>query len=528
MSTNQIANQTSINLLHSVIQNFGDKEAIYDGERRLTYEELNQESNAIASELIRMGIKEGDHIAVSLPNWHEFIVAIFAIAKTGAVIVPFNTRYHYSEINYILNNAKVKAAFFTNRVGEHYLGEPFYQVYENGTHLKHLITVRDEQPGALSYQTMLKKGMNNPEAFPEVLADDLAIIMYTSGTTGSPKGAMLTHKNIVTTAKMTAEFLKCTPEDVFLIPVPIFHIFGMVPGQLAAIAAGARMVLTQEFKAEKILQIIEQEKVTVHHGVPTMFILELNHPSFEKYDLTSLRTGIVAAAPVPSEIIGKIRKKLHCDVLTSYGMTEASPCLTACSFEDDNKTRAETVGRAMPGVELKIVNQETGEELPIGEVGEIVAKSPGIMKGYYEMPEKTKEVLSEDGWYKTGDLGMLDKKGNLRVVGRKKDMIIRGGYNIYPREIEEHFYKHESVLEVAIVGLPDTVLGEVTCAAVTIKENHYVTEEELKAFISEKVADFKVPDIIVIVSELPMTASGKISKVQLQERLKDQLADRLR
>lgn len=261
MSTNQIANQTSINLLHSVIRNFGDKEAIYDGERRLTYEELNQESNAIASELIRMGIKKGDHIAVSLPNWHEFIVAIFAIAKAGAVIVPFNTRYHYSEINYILNNAKVKVAFFTNRVGKHYLGEPFYQVYENGTHLKHLITVRDEQSGALSYQTMLKEGMNNPEAFPEVLPDDIAIIMYTSGTTGNPKGAMLTHNNIVTTAKMTAEFLRCTPDDVFLIPVPIFHIFGMVLGNLQQLQQGQEWFSPKNLRRKKYYKLLNRKKL---------------------------------------------------------------------------------------------------------------------------------------------------------------------------------------------------------------------------------------------------------------------------
>lgn len=519
---------TTINLLKSTVEQFPTKEAIYDGTRRMTYEELDKESNAIASQLKKIGIQKGDHVAVSLPNWHEFIVAIFAIAKAGAVIVPFNTRYHYSEVQYILNHAKVKAAFFTEEVEGNRLGEAFYKVYETSESLEHLIAVRCESDKAFSYSDMLKNGDPDDTDYPEVTPDDVAIIMYTSGTTGSPKGAMLTHSNIVITGSMTAEFLRCTPDDVFLIPVPIFHIFGMVPGMTSAVSARAKMVLTQEYKAEKILQVIEQEKVTVHHGVPTMFILELNHPNLEKYDLSSLRTGIVAAAPVPSEVIRKIREKMHCEVLTSYGMTEASPCLTCCSFEDDDVTRAETVGKAMPGVELKIINPETGEEVPTGEVGEITARTPGIMKGYYNMPEKTMEVLSPDGWYRTGDLGTIDEEGNVRIVGRKKDLIIRGGYNIYPREIEEHFYKHESVLEATIVGLPDTVLGEVSCAAIVLKEGATVTEEQLRAYIKERVADFKVPDLIVFLDKLPMTASGKISKVKLQEQLKVQLADRLR
>lgn len=520
--------RTSVNLLKAAVEKFPMKEAIYDGTRRLTYEQLDKESNAIASELKKLGIKKGDHVAVSLPNWHEFIVTVFAIAKAGAVIVPFNTRYHYSEIQYILNHAQVKAAFFTEEVEGNRLGESFYQIHETSKHLKHLITVRAENDKALSYSEMLKNGNPDDEDYAEIRPDDVAIIMYTSGTTGSPKGAMLTHSNITITGSMTSEFLRCTPDDVFLIPVPMFHIFGMVPGMIAAISTSSKMVLTQEFKAEKILQVIEQEKVTVHHGVPTMFILELNNPNLEKYDLTSLRTGMVAAAPVPSEVIRKIREKMHFEILSAYGMTEASPTLTCSSFEDDDVTRAETVGKALPGIELKIIDPETGEEVPTGEVGEITARSPGIMKGYYNMPEKTMEVLSPDGWYRTGDLGTIDEEGNVRIVGRKKDLIIRGGYNIYPREIEEHFYKHENVLEATVVGLPDTVLGEVSCAAIVLKEGAKVTEEEMKEYIKERVADFKVPDLIIFLDQLPMTASGKISKVKLQEQLKVQLADRLR
>lgn len=521
---------TTIQLLKRAVQQAPDKEAIYDGFRRITYRKLDEESTMIAAELRKLGIEKGDHVAVSLPNWHEFIVLIFAIAKAGAVIVPFNTRYREAEVAYILNNSKAKIAFYTDEVDGNNQGKMFNNIFNRSKYLQHLITVRGNGKESLSYENLLKSGMNNKpiEDLPEIDAEDLAIIMYTSGTTGNPKGAMLTHKNVTFNAFSKVDILECTQDDVFLIQVPMFHIFGMVPGVMTAVACKAKIVLTQKFKAEKALQIVEQEKVTVHHGVPTMFILELNHPSLEKYDLSSLRTGIVAAAPIPSEIIGKIREKMNCEVLSSYGMTEASPSLTFCTFQDDDKTRAETVGRPIPGVEIKLLHQETGKEVGIGEVGEIVAKGPGIMKGYYGMPEKTKEVLSDDGWYKTGDLGMFDPEGNLRIVGRKKDLIIRGGYNIYPREIEEFFYQLDDVLEVAIVGLPDTVLGEISCAAVTVKENSALTEESLKNFIQDKVADYKVPDIIVIVKELPMTASGKISKVKLQEVLKEKLAQRLR
>ncbi len=528
VKTNEL---TTIQLLQLARERFSEKEAVYDGSRRLNYRELDKESTAIATELKKLGIEKGDHIAVSLPNWHEFIVAIFAIAKVGAVVVPFNTRYQNFETEYILNNSKAKAAFFTTELDGTNQWDTFHNVYKQGNYLQHLITVRSESSEGISYDNLLKSGLNSKEnknSLPEVNPEDVAIIMYTSGTTGNPKGAMLTHKNITFNATRSGEMLECTSDDVFLIQVPMFHIFGMSPGVICAVSFGAKIVLTQKFKAEDALQIVEQEKITVHHGVPTMFILELNHPNLEKYDLTSLRTGIIAAAPVPSEVIGKIRDKMHCEVLTSFGMTETSPSLTFCKFDDDDITKAETVGRAMPGVELKLIDPETGIEVKTGEVGEITAKSPGVMKGYFEMPEKTKEVLTDDGWYRTGDLGTMDEKGNVRIVGRKKDLIIRGGYNIYPREIEEHFYKLDDVLEVSIVGLPDTVLGEVSCAAVTVKENSKLTKEDLKTFIKDKVADFKVPDIITIVSALPMTASGKISKVLLQKELKKSLAHKLR
>jgi acyl-CoA synthetase (AMP-forming)/AMP-acid ligase II len=283
----------------------------------------------------------------------------------------------------------------------------------------------------------------------------------------------------------------------------------------------------EEFKAGKALQIIEQEKITIHHGVPTMFILELNHPTFDDVDLSSLKTGIIAAAPCPEEIVKKIRMKMGCNIVVSYGLTETSATLTVTGLDEDDRLRSETIGKPVPGAEVKIVDVNR-EEVPPGEVGEIACRSNGVFIGYYNMPEKTSEAIDKDGWFYTGDLGTKDEQGYFRVVGRKKDLIIRGGYNIYPREIEELFYKHPSVLEVAIVGLPDTVLGEVACAAIKLKPNKVETEKALRQFIEERVADFKVPDRFVFLDELPMTPSGKIKKIALQEILRAKLQSSLR
>jgi acyl-CoA synthetase (AMP-forming)/AMP-acid ligase II len=273
--------------------------------------------------------------------------------------------------------------------------------------------------------------------------------------------------------------------------------------------------------------LIEQERVTVKHGVPTMFILELNHPQFKRFTLSSLRTGIVAAAACPVEIVRRIRTEMGCDIVICYGLSETSATLTATDYSDDDLVRSETCGKALPGAEVKIVDANR-QQLPPGEVGEVVCRGFGVMKGYYNLPEETRQALDEDGWFYTGDLGTLDDKGYLRIVGRKKEMIIRGGYNIYPREVEEVFYTHPGVMEIAIVGLPDTVLGEISCAAIKLKPGKTATEEEMKSFIKQRVANYKVPDKIVFVDEFPMTASGKIKKVEMQVQLKERLGAELR
>lgn len=502
------------------------KEAIFDGNKRVTYKELYENVQLLASSLTEKGIEKGDRVIVYMPNWHEFVTIYFAIAQLGAILVPSNIRYRREELQYILVNSGAKAIFIGDGIGHLDFLEEFRD--DNATELQHIFTVRFKSKTYLSYEELLAAG--NSQKVPQISIDpkeDIISILYTSGTTGQPKGAMLTHKNFVHTAAISAKYMHCTNDDVFLIVVPVFHCFGLIPGILTAITVKGKIVLMEEFKAEKTLQLIQQEKISVHHGVPTMFILELNHPSFKKYDLSSLRTGIIAAAPCPEEIVRKIRTEMGCDIVVSYGMTESSTTITMTDFDDDDYLRSETVGRPLPGAEIRIVD-DNHEQVPTGVVGEIAVRSYGIMKGYFKSPEKTAEVLDENGWYYTGDLGTVDEKGYIRINGRKKEMIIRGGFNIYPREVEEVLYKHDSVLETAIVGLPDTVLGEVTCAAIILKPGRKEDEQTMRAYLCDMVADYKVPDHIIFVEEFPLTASGKIKKVILEQELREKLQKVLR
>ncbi|MDG5788847.1 long-chain-fatty-acid--CoA ligase [Evansella sp. AB-P1] len=505
-----------------------DNEVVYDGYSRKTYRELYEEVQQLASALTQKGIQKGDRVMVCIPNWNEFVTIYFSLATIGAILVPCNTRYRAEELRHIVENSQAKAAFLTGDFGHIELLEPYVNGERNQHTLSHLFTVRCERDPHDSYEKLLKLGTN--KQVPKMKLDpkvDVFTILYTSGTTGQPKGAMLTHKNVVHTAKLSAEWMKCTTDDVFLVPVPVFHVFGMIPGILSVISVGAKIVFMEKYNAKEALTLMEKEGVTVHHGVPTMFILELNHPEFKNYDLSTLRTGIVAAAPCPVEIVKKIRSSMGCNILVSYGLTETSAGVTFTSFEDDDKHRSETVGKALPGAEVKVVDLNR-KEVQRGEVGELAVRGFGVMKGYFRMPEKTSEAIDKEGWFYTGDLATIDERAYIRIVGRKKEMIIRGGYNIYPREIEEVFYKHPSVLEVAIVGLPDTVLGEVTCAAIKLKPNEVEDEDTLRDFIKNKVADYKVPDRFVFLEELPMTASGKIKKVALEEELKKSLSESLR
>ncbi|GAE24565.1 long-chain-fatty-acid-CoA ligase [Halalkalibacter wakoensis JCM 9140] len=353
---------------------------------------------------------------------------------------------------------------------------------------------------------------------PEIDVDhDIFCILYTSGTTGVPKGVMLPHRSIVQSGNTIAASLRCTSEDVFIVPAPLFHIFGIACNVMAAVSSQAKLILQEKFQPQQTLQLIEEEKVTIHQGVPTMFVMELNVPNFDQYNLSSLRTGMVGAAPCPPDTIKAIREKMGLNLLISFGISETGT-VTITDYDENEINYLETVGKAIDGVELKIVN-EHHEELPIGAIGEIACKSFGTMKGYYEMEEQTKKVFDEDGWYYTGDLGSLDEKGYLRFAGRQKEMIIRGGYNIYPQEIEGVLSKHPKILECAVIGYPNEVLGELVCAVIKLKKDESCTPDEIKEYVKGLIATYKVPSEVIFVEEFPVTASGKIQKGKLKEKI---------
>ncbi len=452
-------------LLTFAAQENATKEAIYDLNRRITYGELEEEVNCLASRLIKLGVKKGERIGVCLPNWHEVAIIFFATAKIGAVLVPFNPKYRSHEVEYILKNSEPKVLFISSTFQENLSLETAFSL------VKEIVAVRFEKENLLSYRQLLEGKAVFNEIIEIDVETDLFCILYTSGTTGIPKGVMIPHKCVVQSGNTIAKSLRCTENDVFIVPAPLFHIFGIACNLMAAISCRAKMVFQEKYKPKDTLRLIQEEKVTIHQGVPTMFIMELEQPDFSSYDLSTLRTGMVGAAPCPPDKIKAIREKMGLNLCVSFGITETGS-VTITDYDDIEQNILETVGKAIDGVELKIVN-ENRETLPAGEIGEIAVKSFGVMKGYYKLEEATKEVL-EDGWFYTGDLGSLDEEGYLRFVGRKKELIIRGGYNIYPQELEAILTKHHKVLEAAVIGIPDETFGEKVCAAIKLKDKQWV------------------------------------------------------
>lgn len=494
-------------------EKYGQKEAIYDLKNRVSYSALLQAVDHFANVLAAKGVKKGDRIAVSLPNWYETAVIYFSAAKIGAILVPINPLYKSHELEYILDNA-APVLLIASESLEKNLG-----FQKSLKWVKEAITVRFPLMGFPSFDEYTGGAASyRPVQKAKIDADnDVFCILYTSGTTGKPKGVMITHRAVVQSARTIASGLKCTHKDAFIISAPLFHIFGLAINLVCAISAGARILLQEKFRAEQTLKLIEQESITVQQGVPTMFLKQLEVENLENYNLSSLRTGIVGASPIPPNKVKEIREKMGMELNQSFGITEAVT-VTSTTFEDDEDKILETLGRPIPGVELKIVNDKR-ETVPHGAVGEIAVRSFAVMKGYYKMPEQTAEVLDSEGWFYTGDLGMLDEDGYLKFVGRKKEMIIRGGFNIYPQEIEAILSKHPYILESAVIGFPDEVLGEVVCAVIRLKEGADCTEEDILAYLKERIAIYKVPQRILFTQDFPTTASGKIQKVRLREQL---------
>ena len=502
-------------LLKSASLQVPNREAIFDLSRRLTYRELDEESDHLASSLAARGIQKGDRVGVCLPNWHETVIIYFAIAKLGAVLVPFNPKYRIHEAQHIIGDTS-PALLFICEDFEQSIG-----IESISTMVEEIITVRFKKEGIISFEQL----MEYPAPLPTVAIDsvhDLFCILYTSGSTGLPKGAMITHETIVLSGVSIAKELHMQPSDVHLIVAPIFHIFAMGgPGIMGAIASQGKMVLQPKYSPKEALELIEKEKVTVHSAVPTMYNLELHHPDLDSFDLSSLKMGITGGSPCPEETLKDIKQKMKMNICVSYGLSEVGS-ITLTKLEDDDQRILETIGRAIPGTAIQIVNDER-KPVPMGEVGEIACKGFGIFKGYYQAPEKTEEIYDADGWFYTGDLGTMDANGYITFIGRKKEMIIRGGFNIYPREIEEILYSHPKVAEVAVIGVPDAVMGEVVYAVIKIKANELLTKEEIQDYLKNYIANYKVPSEVLFVEELPLTSSGKIQKLVLKDLIIDQV-----
>ncbi|MQA90337.1 MAG: AMP-binding protein [Gemmatimonas sp.] len=489
------------------------------GDRRYSYGQVDAHSEALASALYELGIEKGDRIALNLPNWPEFVVSMFAAAKLGATIVPLNPRYTNPELQYMLRHSEAVVCV----TAETWEGVDFLARFENFLaslpDLQYIVSVGEEDlwydDRVYQFEDLVSAGEGRSLARVELdPEDDIFAILYTSGTMGKPKGVSLTHANLLTSALASADALELTPDDSVFGLNTLFNVFGLGPGVLATLAAGATLVLQEDTSPAEALEMVEREGVTVYHGVPTSFILDLHEPSLQQKDLRTLRTGIIAGAPVSEELVARIKRDLVPEIRIAYGLTETGSTVSITRGSDPVGKQVATVGRPLDSAEVKVLDFD-GSPLPVESIGEIAVRGDGVMQGYYRQPGETAQVFTEDGFFLTGDLGMIDEEGFLHVVGRRKEMIIRGGFNVYPREVEDRLHAHPAVLDVAVVGLPHEVLGEVACACIVLVEGAIVTGEEIKEFCRETLADYKVPDLVRFLDSFPMTGSGKVRRVEL-------------
>lgn len=501
-----------------------------------TWKELNDEADLIARGMMSLGVKKGDHVAIWATNTPEWILTLFAAAKIGAVLVTVNTNFKIFELEYLLRQSDTKLLVmiggFKNNDYVATVNELLPELKttsgeiesEHLPFLKRVVFAGKETPeGMLNFEDLKILGGDFPiEIYEEnkktLNTHDVVNMQYTSGTTGFPKGVMLTHYNILNNGKTIGDGMKFTKNDKLCITVPFFHCFGLVLAMMACITHGTTMVPVERYSPVPVMNAISVEKCTAVHGVPTMFIAMLEHAQFNNFDFSSLRTGIMAGSPCPIEVMKKVIDKMNMrEIVIVFGQTEASPGCTMTTTSDSIDKRVNTVGRAFPGVECKIIDPESGEELPINTPGEFCARGYNIMKGYYKMPEATAQAIDKDGWLHTGDLCTVDEDGYYKVVGRIKDMIIRGGENIYPKEIEECLYTCDKVSDVQVIGVPSEAYGEEVMAGVILKEGEEMTEEEVKEFVGARMAKHKVPRYVRFVDSFPTNAAGKIQKFKMRE-----------
>ena len=516
-----------------------------DREYERTWKEFNDECEVIARGFMALGLKKGDKISIWATNVPAWLLTFFGSAKMGGILVTVNTSYKHFELEYQLRQSDTNILVLIDGFkGTSYIdivnklcpelaaSKPGELKAAAFPELKAVIYAGDGEcpAGMVGWQSLYTLAEQVPVEEFEAARDscdcrEVINFQYTSGTTGFPKGVMLTHYNILNNGLTIGDGMKLTHKDRFCICVPFFHCFGMVLSILASVTHGTSMVPVDYFQPKKVMDAIVSEKCTAVNGVPTMFIAMLEHPDFDKYDFSLMRTGIMAGSPCPVKTMRDVNNKMHMNEVTIvFGQTESSPGVTMTVANESIERRCTTVGRAFPGVECKIVDIHTGETLPPGQIGEFCARGYNIMKGYYKMPEATALAIDKDGWLHFGDLCVCDEEGYYKVTGRLKDMIIRGGENIYPKELEECLYHHPKVKDVQVIGVPSKKYGEEVCACVIVKEGMELTEEEVKDYYKENVAFFKIPKYVWFMDDFPMTASGKIQKVVLRERAVDKFS----
>jgi fatty-acyl-CoA synthase len=507
-------NLTIGDLLHRTADRFGDRLAVascHQG-KRMTWAQLSDAADNVARGLWSLGIRRGDRVGLWSTNCIEWIVMHMGCARAGAALVNVNPAYRSHELQYTLKKSQMKALFLW-RSDKRADYEEILTRARHGLTLELKHTIYFDTPEWSALQGSLG------ELPAHVAVQDVANIQYTSGTTGLPKGVMLSHHNIVNNGQFLAQGFHYTEQDKIVVPVPLFHCYGCVIGTMSALNTGAAIVLPNwTFDAQATLKAVHDERATSVYGVPAMYVAEMALPDFLSYDLSSLRTGMMSGAPCPVELMKRVLDEMHCrELVIAYGQTETSPVVTMSDAADSIEIRVNTVGRAMPQSEIQIVSMVTGETLPTGDQGEVCARGYAVMKGYDGDPEGTAQVIHADGWLHTGDLGIMHEDGCIHLTGRLRDVIIRGGENIYPREVEEFLYMHPKVDEVQVVGIPNARLGEIVAAWVRLRPGVMSTEAEMREFCQGQIAYYKIPEHVRFVDDFPATLSGKIQKYKIRE-----------
>lgn len=530
-------------IVKEAARKFPDTEAYVYPEHgiRKTYKEFDKETDELAKAFIGMGIQKGEHVAIWSDNKREWLLSQFATGKMGAVLVTVNTNYQEKELEYLLQQSDATTLILCESFkGTSYLdivraicpeiihSEKGNILSEKFPHFKRVIVMTDnEYKGMYSWAELLSHANKVSDdtlenALKSLHNEEVINIQYTSGTTGFPKGVMLSHKNVVNNGQLVGDYIYLTEKDRLCIPVPFFHCFGCVMGTIASVTHGTTMVIIEQFNPGKVLQIVQDEKCTALHGVPTMFIAELNHPDFKQFKLSTLRTGIMAGSICPIEVMKKVITDMGASEITiAYGQTESSPVITQTKTDDPIEKRVSSVGKPHPAVEVKIIDPLTGEDTPTGVPGELCTRGYLVMKGYYKNEQATESAIDPNGWLHTGDIAVVDEEGYIDITGRIKDMVIRGGENIYPKEVEEFLYQHPKVQDVQVVGVPDPKYGEELMAWVILKSGEQITSDELKEYCKGKISYYKIPKYIEFIESYPMTASGKIQKFLLREMSKE-------